>query len=164
MKQSNTRNNDQVRLKQLYDQRVPEGMTQKEFGSKFGIGSQSMVAQYLNGNRPLNYEAVAKFAKGLRCSIYDISPELAESLQIEILPFLGKALRRAALYAAFAVLPALMPSPSDAAAIRSLVLPTVYYVKRRVYLFILFVLKSLRTCALAHNLHLFHRIANLSCS
>lgn len=102
------------RLKRLYDQRVPEGMTQKEFGQKYAIGSQSMVAQYLAGTRPLNYEAAAKFARGLRCTIYDISPEMAEALQLEILPFLGKALRRAAMYALVALLPALTPSPADA--------------------------------------------------
>lgn len=103
-----------IALKRLYDARVPNGMTQKEFGAKYDIGSQGMVWQYLTGYRPLSYEAAAKFARGLRCNIYDISHEMAESLQVEILPFLGKALRRAAMYAALAVLPAIMPSTADA--------------------------------------------------
>lgn len=116
MKDKSPWNGAHVRLKKLYEERVPEGITQKQFGLEHGIGSQSMVAQYLNGTTPLNYESAAKFARALHCTIYDISPEMAESLQLEILPFLGKALRRAASLAAFAVLPALTPSPADAQA------------------------------------------------
>lgn len=124
MKEASPWNNAHVRLKRLYEARVPlivdedtkerRPMKQKEFGEKYDIGSQSMVAQYVNGTRPLNYDAAAKFAKGLRCTIYDISPEMAESLQFEILPYLGKAMRRAAMYAALAVLPALTPTTADA--------------------------------------------------
>lgn len=120
-----------VALKRLYDARVPDGMTQKEFGAKHEIGTQGMVWQYLTGYRPLSYEVAAKFARGLRCSIHDISPEMAEALQLEILPVLGKAMRRAAMYAALAVLPALSFYPSDASAsFGSIARPTVYYVKR----------------------------------
>lgn len=136
---------DSNRLKSLYDQRVPEGMTQKDFGAKFAIGSQSMVAQYLNGTRPLNYDAAAKFARGLRCTIYDISPELAQSLQLEILPFLGKALRRAAILAALAVLPALSSTHADASAcFYSVARATVYYVKLLLARFVRFVTHSFR--------------------
>lgn len=84
-----------VRLKRLFDERAV--MTQAEFGLKFDIGTQGMVWQYLSGHRPLNYEAAAKFARGLGCTIYDICPEMAESIKDEILPVLGKALRRAAM-------------------------------------------------------------------
>lgn len=137
MKEASPWSGAHERLKRLYENRVPSGMTQKEFGIKFGIGSQSMVAQYLNGTRPLNYEAAAKFARGLQCTIYDISPEMAESLQLEILPFLGKALRRAAALAAFAVLPALHSQHTEAKEIyRSSASPTVYYVKRRIRAFL----------------------------
>lgn len=129
MKEPSPYSGAHVRLKQLYEARVPEGMTQKEFGQKFGIGAQSMVAQYLNGDRPLNYDAAAKFAKALRCTIYDISPEMAQSLNEEILPFLGKALRRAAMLATVALLPALFQQSSDAAGVRSIGPSTVYYVK-----------------------------------
>lgn len=121
-----------VALKRLYDARVPEGMTQKEFGAKNDIGTQGMVWQYLTGYRPLSYEVAAKFARGLGCSIYEISPDMAEALQLEILPFLGKALRRAAMFAALAVLPALTPSQADASAcFYSDLRATVYYVKSR---------------------------------
>ena len=76
-------------LKRLYEERVAHRMTQAEFGRRYNIGSQSMVAQYLNGDRPLNVEATARFAKGLGCKIRDICPAMAEWLKREILPGLG---------------------------------------------------------------------------
>lgn len=102
--------NDAQRLKQLYDSRAPKGMSQEEFGKTFGIGTQSMVSQYLSGHRPLNYEAVAKFAKGLRCTIADISPELAMRLKAEILPVLGRVSLKAALLLALSGVPGLEPA------------------------------------------------------
>jgi transcriptional regulator with XRE-family HTH domain len=114
MKPKNRWPDAHLKLKRLYDERVPQGMRQSDFGKKYDIGTQGMVWQYLSGYRPLNYEVAAKFAKGLACTIYDISPEMAESLNEEILPFLGKALRRAAMLATVALLPALFPQPSDA--------------------------------------------------
>lgn len=86
-----------ARLKRLYQERVPPGMTQKEFGRRYGIGTQSMVSQHLNGERPLTYEAAAKYAIGLRCTIYDISPEMGDSIRNELIPVLGKSLRKAAM-------------------------------------------------------------------
>lgn len=86
-----------VKLKRLYDERVPEGMTQADFGKLYGVGNQSMVAQYLGGLRPLNYDVAAKFARGLNCTIEDICPEMANNLAMQVLPYLGKKLRRAAL-------------------------------------------------------------------
>lgn len=83
-----------VKLKRLYDQRVPEGMTQADFGRIYDIGNQSMVAQYLNGTRPLNYDVAAKFARALKCKIEDFCPEMANTLSLEIFPYLGKSLRR----------------------------------------------------------------------
>jgi len=85
------------RLKRLYEERVPEGMTQKEFGRLYGIGSQGFVGQLLNGTRPLNYELAAKFARALHCTIYDICPEMDAAMRNELMPYLGKALRRAAM-------------------------------------------------------------------
>lgn len=90
MKPKNPWTDAHLRLKELYEARVPRGMSQKQFGQAYGIGSQSMVAQYLNGTRPLNFEAAAKFATGLRCTIHDISPEMAAALETEILPLVGK--------------------------------------------------------------------------
>lgn len=91
------RNGDADRLKRLYVERVPEGMSQEDFGKAFDIGNQSMVSQYLSGHRPLNFEAAAKFARGLRCTIADISPDLARRLRVEIIPMLGRVSVKAAL-------------------------------------------------------------------
>src|SRR3990167_1101145 len=89
--------NAHVALKRLYEERVPTGMSQEEFGAQYGIGTQPMVWQYLNGWRPLNIEAAAKFAHGLRCTIHDISPEMAAALEQDIVPMLGlRTLKRVA--------------------------------------------------------------------
>lgn len=84
-----------IRLRRLYDERA--GVSQQEFAERHGFGTQGMVWQYLSGHRPLNYEAAAKFAKALGCKIDDFSPEMAAALREEILPVLGKILRRAAV-------------------------------------------------------------------
>jgi transcriptional regulator with XRE-family HTH domain len=112
MKPKNQWASAHVRLKRLYEERVPEDISQRKFGRLHDIGSQSMVAQYLNGIRPLNYEVTAKFARALRCTIYDICPEMADSLRDEILPVLGKSLRRAA--ACLLALGLAQLTPSDA--------------------------------------------------
>jgi transcriptional regulator with XRE-family HTH domain len=78
-----------VRLRKLFEERA--GMSQLEFAEKHGLGTQGMVWQYLSGYRPLNFEAAAKFAKGLGCTIRDISPEMEKALRAEILPVLAKA-------------------------------------------------------------------------
>ena len=101
--------NDSDRLRVLYDQRVPTGMSQEKFGETYGIGSQQMVWQYLSGKRPLNFEAAAKFAKGLRCTIAEISPELARKIKTEFLPVLG----RVSLVLAF-ITPPLVPTEAQA--------------------------------------------------
>jgi len=105
-----------IRLKKLYEQRVPSGMTQEEFGQEYGIGTQGMVWQYLNGHTPLNYDAASKFAEGLRCTIEDISPQMQENLQRRILPAMGlKSWRRAAALALVCLsVPLFSPSPADA--------------------------------------------------
>jgi transcriptional regulator with XRE-family HTH domain len=77
-----------LRLKRLYEERIG-GMTQEQFAKKYGIGTKAMIWQYLSGYTPLNLEAAAKFARGLRCTIYDISPEMAETIRQQILPVLG---------------------------------------------------------------------------
>ena len=105
-----------VRLRELYETRAPSGMSQEQFGAEYGLGSQGMVWQYLNGHRPLNFEAAAKFAKGLRCNIADISPEMADALEREILPVLGrKLLRRVAALVLLVMTPFLTPAPAEAA-------------------------------------------------
>lgn len=84
-----------ITLKRLWDERIaPSGMSQEEFGERYGIGTQAMVSQYLLGTRPLNYDAAAKFAKGFDCSIEEICPEMARTLAKDIIPVLRRSLRR----------------------------------------------------------------------
>jgi len=113
---------DAGRLRNLYDERAPKGMSQAEFGAAYDIGNQSMVSQYMTGHRPLNIEAAAKFAKGLRCTIRDISPEMAQSLEVDIMPMLGeRALKRALGKMVLAVAAALFtipPTPAQASTLR----------------------------------------------
>ena len=122
------------RLRLLYEQRVPSEMSQAEFGKTYGIGTQGMVWQYLSGHRPLNLDAAAKFAKGLRCTIADISPELARHVRLEIFPVLGRVSLKAAI-ALVLGLPALLPSKSMAEPIISASNQAVYYVKRLIDFF-----------------------------
>src|SRR5690625_6091779 len=57
------------------------GVSQRVFGSIAGIGSQSLVCQYLNGRTPLNLAVAVKFAHGLGVQVKDFSPRLAKELQ-----------------------------------------------------------------------------------
>ena len=103
-------------LQQLWGERIaPTGVSQEEFGERYGIGTQTMVSQYLLGTKPLNYDVAAKFAEGFGCSIEDICPEMAKT--ILAWPILRRSLRRrrSAVLAALAFLPILAPSPADAA-------------------------------------------------
>lgn len=54
--------------------------SQESFGAQFGIGSQGMVWQYLNGRRALNLKAAMGFAAGLQVDIGDFSPRLQQEL------------------------------------------------------------------------------------
>lgn len=123
--------NDAQRLKQLYDDRAPKGMSQEDFGRAFGIGTQSMVSQYLSGHRPLNYEAAAKFAKGLRCTIADISPDMARTLKAEIFPVLGRVSVKAAI-ALMLTIPALLPLMDRFACVLCKMKRTLVFQRRRV--------------------------------
>ena len=121
-----------IMLKKLYDERV-KTMTQAEFGAEYGIGTQPMVWQYLNGWRPLNVEAAAKFARGLRCTINEISPEMAKTLQRDLLPVLGMKMLKSALGKAAMVLATLLlipPTPSQAVVLSDIT-SVVHYVKSR---------------------------------
>jgi len=71
---------DAKRLKELWGafKASPDFISQEKFGDKYGIGSQSAVTQFINGQTPLSPKSAASFARGLGCSIRDISPELAE--------------------------------------------------------------------------------------
>lgn len=65
---------DAARLKALFDKKVTK--SQQAFGEDHGIGTQGMVWQYLHGVRPLNLDALTKFAEGLGVSAREISPTL----------------------------------------------------------------------------------------
>lgn len=88
-----------LKLRRIYDERIGDRMSQAEFARRFGLGAQCTVALYLSGSKPLGVEAAAKFAKGLGCTVADFAPELAERFNEEVVPFLGKRLRRAAMIA-----------------------------------------------------------------
>lgn len=72
---------DAARLRALFD---AQSLTQEAFGERYGIGSQSLVWQYLNGYIPLNLHAAARFAVGLKCEVADFSPRLAQLLPARI--------------------------------------------------------------------------------
>ncbi len=69
---------DATRLRQLFAERVT--LTQEEFGAEFKIGNQAAVWQYLSGRIPLNLTAAIRFARGIGCTVGDISPTLAAEL------------------------------------------------------------------------------------
>ena len=140
-----------VTLKKLYEERVPEGMSQEEFGATYGIGTQGMVWQYLNGYRPVGIEVAAKFATGLRCTIADISPEMARAIRSEIYPVLGRIASKAAMLILL-VVPPLLPSKTEAGVIFSAYAEAVYYVKSMLRRTILRLLSKLRAkCAVSLN-------------
>lgn len=68
---------DAERLRARFD---AQSLSQQEFGGALGIGSQGAVWQYLNGKIALNLPVAIKFARGLGCSVEDISPTLAAQL------------------------------------------------------------------------------------
>lgn len=70
---------DAKRLKAIWLAKKAElGLTQQTFGSRYDIGDQGLVTQYLNGIIPLNLKAAIRFAKGLKVGVSDFSPSLGE--------------------------------------------------------------------------------------
>ncbi len=50
-----------------------------EFARKFGVpGGSAMIYQHINGLRPISLKAAQIYAQGLKCSLEEISPALAE--------------------------------------------------------------------------------------
>lgn len=98
-------------LRRLYSERVGESMTQAQFAKRYKIGGQSMLAQVLSGAKPLPIDTAQKLARALRCSIWDICPEMADYIHDEILPALGKGLRRAAALLLCIFIPSLFVPP-----------------------------------------------------
>jgi transcriptional regulator with XRE-family HTH domain len=115
-----------IGLRRIYEERVPKGMSQAEFGAVFDLGSQGMVWQYLNGYTPLNYDAAAKFARGLRCKIRDFSAEMADELEVGIMPVVGVVARAASVALLCCIM--LLQAPPASAGQSSGAAP-VYYVQ-----------------------------------
>lgn len=73
-----------ARVRQLMKER--NTLSQKDFASRYGLGSGSMMTQYLKGQRAIGLEAAIKFAKGLGVTLEAISAELAHKLPPQALP------------------------------------------------------------------------------
>lgn len=67
--------NESQLLRAIWEQEERE--PQEVFAARHNIGSQSMMAQYLNGKRPLNLQAAIAFSRGLGVKIGDFSPRIA---------------------------------------------------------------------------------------
>ena len=68
------------RLKALWNDTGHAGLSQDEFGYKFGIGSQSAVGFFLNGKSAISLKAAKGFATGLGCPISAFSKRLANEV------------------------------------------------------------------------------------
>lgn len=69
---------DAERLKKLFIERA--GVSQAEFGDRFGIGTQGHVSQYLNAKRALNMPVAIRFAQGLGVPVDAFSPSIAAAI------------------------------------------------------------------------------------
>lgn len=64
-----------------------ERATQEWLGRETGLGSQTVVSQYLRGHIPLNLKAILAFCRVLGVSPDTISPELTQELRQSDWPF-----------------------------------------------------------------------------
>lgn len=69
-------------LRKLFAQHVT--MSQAAFGREYGLGSSSMVNQYLKARRPLGLLAGVRFATGMGVNLRSISPRLANELELAL--------------------------------------------------------------------------------
>lgn len=72
---SDVKDQEALALRAIFDIRVT--ISQGDFGKAHGLGTASMVWQYLTGHRPLNLAAAIKFAAGMEVQIDAFSPRLA---------------------------------------------------------------------------------------
>jgi transcriptional regulator with XRE-family HTH domain len=68
------------RLAELFKEKSG-GLSQEEFGALYNIGTQGMMWQLLNGRRPLSLKSAVGFARGLKVSLREISPAIAEEVE-----------------------------------------------------------------------------------
>lgn len=72
---------DAARLKAVYTAKKRElSLTQEGLAAACGWESQGTVSQYFNGKIPLNIDAAVKFARVLKVSVSEFSPQLASDL------------------------------------------------------------------------------------
>ena len=57
--------------------------TQEAFSERVGLGTQGAFSQFINGVTALNLDAALKIARGLRVSVADFSPTLADRMSFE---------------------------------------------------------------------------------
>lgn len=71
-------------LRSLFEQHVTksQGKSQATFGRETGLGSASMVNQYLTGRRRLSLRSGTRFAAGMGVDLRRISPRLQEELGV----------------------------------------------------------------------------------
>ncbi|EFE9119725.1 helix-turn-helix transcriptional regulator [Escherichia coli :H19] len=71
------------RLKQIWiEKKTKLGLTQERAAEILGFSTQGAVSHYLNGQTPLNLEAVIKFAGLLQVPPESIRPDMSELLKI----------------------------------------------------------------------------------
>lgn len=71
-----------TRAKALFNaKKVADGVTLFEASREIGW-SDSVLGQYLNANIPMGFEAIAKVAKYLGVSPYELDPDLSDDLPI----------------------------------------------------------------------------------
>jgi len=91
-------------LKRLYKERIKaKGISQAQFAEVSGIGSQTLISMLLNRDRSITPQNAVKFCEMLQCTMHEVCPEMAEFMAKELLPHLGKALRRAAMLAGMSI-------------------------------------------------------------
>lgn len=118
-------------LRRLLEERA-SSMTQAQFAKRYKIGGQAMLSHILAGRKPLPLDTAKKLAHALHCTIYDICPEMADYIADEVLPALGKALRRAAALLLYISIP-LLSAPPDAKA-TAFDITTIYTLSARRFL------------------------------
>ncbi|HEL8026009.1 TPA: helix-turn-helix domain-containing protein [Escherichia coli] len=71
------------RLKEIWMDKKPQlGLTQERAAEMLGFSTQGAVSHYINGQTPLNLEAVLKFAGLLKVPPESIRPDMADLLHI----------------------------------------------------------------------------------
>ena len=66
-----------ARLENIWDQKKKDlGLTQESVGATMDGKTQGAIGHFIKGRAPLNLDVTLKFAAILKCSPYDIYPEI----------------------------------------------------------------------------------------